>query len=176
MAAIDAALADAPIAAPSLTGAVGRPAKCRRHPGWRLDQYADADGQSRVLNAREVCVRCGAIRNPITSRRGKNNRSRGNAIEREVAAKLGLRRVGQYGGPDDIRGAMFAGQVKSGMAFPEKLWRWLRAVPVDAGQTAILVLTDAPGPGNRRRALVVVELADWIALHGPTDLTSKNGA
>ncbi len=62
---------------------------------------------------------------------------------------------------------MFAGQVKSGAVFSEKLWRWLKAVPVKADQTAILVITDAPGPGHRRRAVVVVDLADWVSLHGP---------
>ncbi len=150
---LDALLENQPIAPPTLAGEPTA-RKCRRHL-W-------------IFTATPVkCIRCQALYDPAASRRGKNNRSRGNAIEREVAAQLGLRRVGQFGGPDDIKGAMFAGQVKSGAAFSEKLWRWLKAVPVDASQTAILVITDAPGPGHRRRAVVVVDLADWIGLHGP---------
>jgi hypothetical protein len=113
------------------------------------------------------CGRCSKVFDPAVSRRGRTNRSRGNAIEREVAARLGLARVGQYGGPDDVRGLAFAGQVKSGGSFPERIWRWLRAVPVQAGQTPIVVITDAPGPGHKRRGVVVVDLEDWIALHGP---------
>lgn len=154
---LDAMLADAELAPPTLNVATER--KCRRHR-WGIPIGGPRTG---VV----LCERCDAVRDLARSRRGKNNRSRGNAIEREVAAKLGLRRVGQYGGADDVRGALFAGQVKSGLSFPERLWTWLKAVPVDAGQTPILIVTDAPGPGNRRRAVVVVELSDWISLHGP---------
>jgi hypothetical protein len=115
-----------------------------------------------------ACGRCGADIDPVRARRGRNSRNRGNAIEREVAAKLGLRRVGQFGGPDDVRGDLFAAQVKSGGRFPETFWRWLQAVPVDAGQTPLLVVTDAPGPGHRRRAVVILDLEHWAQLHGRT--------
>jgi hypothetical protein len=117
----------------------------------------------------EYCRFCEVERNPETSRRGRTNRSRGNAIEREIARKLGLKRVGMYGGPDDIGSAAqpFIGQVKSGKSFPERMYRWLKALPSNANQTPILVMTDAPGPGVRRRALVIVTLEDWISLHGP---------
>ena len=39
---------------------------------------------------------------PAKSRRGKNARNRGNAFEREVAAKLNGRRIGWAGGPTDV--------------------------------------------------------------------------
>jgi hypothetical protein len=118
-----------------------------------------------------LCSVCGKLHDLSASRRGRNNRSRGNAIEREIAHKLGLKRVGMYGGPDDIGSAAqpFIGQVKSGKSFPERLYRWLKALPSNANQTPILVMTDAPGPGIRRRALVIVTLDDWIQLHGPVD-------
>ena len=105
---------------------------------------------------------------PERARRGKNNRSRGNAIEREIGKRLGLRRVGQYGGPEDRSNELFVVQVQSGGSFPERLWTWLKAVPSNAGQTPLLVVTDAPGPGHRRRAVVVLDIDDWIDLHGPT--------
>jgi hypothetical protein len=157
---LDALLENQPIAPPTLAGT---PTARKHRHHWVSVTYVDGNT---LLGTGKECI-CGKPFDSETSRRGKNNRSRGNAIEREVAAQLGLRRVGQFGGPDDIKGAMFAGQVKSGAAFSEKLWRWLKAVPVDASQTAILVITDAPGPGHRRRAVVVVDLADWIGLHGP---------
>jgi hypothetical protein len=131
---------------------INRAGKCR-HP--RRSRMADG------------CGLCGKVLSPILARRGRNNRQRGNAIEREVGKRLGLKRVGQYGGPDDLTGDLFAVQVKSGLAFPERLWAWLRAVPTRAGQTALLVVTDAPGPGKRRRAVVVLDLDEWTALHGP---------
>ena len=141
-----------------------KPRVCRRHV-WENRLTAFTDG---VAYYGVVCDRCGKVRDDAASRRGKNNRSRGNSIEREVGKKLGLRRVGQYGGPDDLAGDLFAAQVKSGAAFSERYWQWLRAVPVTAGQTPILVVTDAPGPGTKRRAVVVVAIDDWVALHGPT--------
>lgn len=138
---------------PALAG----PRKCRRHEWvWAGD----------LPEHGERCRFCYRLRDAVASRRGRNNRNRGNAIEREIAAKLGLRRVGQYGGADDVRGDLFAAQVKSGGRFPELFWRWLKAVPTDAGQTPLLVVTDAPGPGHKRRALVIVDLTDWAALHG----------
>ena len=116
-----------------------------------------------------ACTRCNRLRGEDVARRGRNNRKRGNDIEREVAHRLGLRRVGQFGGPTDAEGDWLAVQVKSGAAFPERLWAWLRAVPANAAQTAALVVTDAPGPGHRRRALIVLDLDSWVQLHGPTE-------
>lgn len=130
------------------------PKRCRRHD-WE-----------QAVGRVAYCTRCGKVRDEAATRRGRNNRARGNAIEREIGKALGLRRVGQYGGPDDLTSPMFAAQVKSGGAFSERYWSWLRAIPTTAGQTPLLVVTDAPGPGHRRRAVVVVTIEDWQALHG----------
>ena len=135
-----------------------KPRTCKRHV-WVQGYHDDVPR----------CQRCNRWQDATASRRGRNNRARGNAIEREIGKRLGLRRVGQYGGPDDLAGEMFAAQVKSGAAFPERLWGWLKAVPVNGAQTALLVVTDAPGPGHARRAVVVLDIGDWIALHGPTE-------
>jgi hypothetical protein len=149
-----------------------RPPRRHRHqwvPGWQKSEPSYRWTEERQWPddvPRFGCRRCGLVRDDVRSRLGRTNRSRGNAIEREVGKLLGLRRVGQYGGPDDLSGDLFAVQVKSGGSFPERLWTWLRAVPTNAGQTPLLVVTDAPGPGHRRRAVVVVALEDWIALHG----------
>ena len=97
-----------------------RPSRlCRRH-----DWYGIALGD-RIITA---CRRCGRVRDDAKVRQGRTNRSRGNAIERDVAKALGMRRVGQYGGPDDARGSLFAAQVKSGKSYPERLHTWLKAV------------------------------------------------
>jgi hypothetical protein len=130
--------------------------RCRRHV---YELLAIAPGDS--------CLRCGRLKDATVTRRGKNNRARGNAIEREIGHRLGLRRVGQYGGPDDLASEMFAVQVKSGGSFSERYWAWLKALPTNAGQTPLLVVTDAPGPGRKRRAVVVLTLESWIELHGP---------
>lgn len=133
------------------------PRRCRRH-----DWQPDLSG----LRVFWACARCGKLRNAAATRRGRRNRARGNEYERDVAHRLGLRRVGQYGGPDDVRGEMWAVQVKSGGAFPERLWGWLAAVPADASQVALVVVGDAPGSGRDRRELVILRLRDWLDLHG----------
>ena len=137
--------------------------RCRRHV-WTVDGLTETT----FLGA-PICQRCGREKDPVITRRGKNNRARGNAIEREIGHRLGLRRVGQYGGPDDLAGEMFAVQVKSGGSFSERYWAWLKALPVTASQTPLLVVTDAPGPGRKRRAVVVLDIEDWISLHGPVE-------
>lgn len=121
--------------------------------------------------AGERCRRCGRVRDDQLSRRGRTNRNRGNSIERDVGKQLGLRRVGQYGGPTDVGNAAepFRVSVKSGSGyFSERYWDQLKRQIVTAEQTALLVVTDAPGPGHRRRAVVVLDLADWLLLHGPS--------
>ncbi len=131
--------------------------KCRRHR-WG----APLNDQGANLS----CLNCGREYDADRSRRGNRNRQRGNAIERELGKKLGMKRVGQYGGKDDLSNALFAAQVKSGRIFSESQWSWLKAVPVVAGQTQLLIVADAPGPGKKRRALVILDLDDWRELHG----------
>ena len=116
-----------------------------------------------------ICANCPAIMDTLASRRGRLNKNRGNSIEREMGKKLGMRRVGQYGGPDDLSNDLFAAQVKSGGYFSERQWAWLKAVPVKAGQTALLVVADTPGPGKKRRAVVILDLDDWRDIHGEAD-------
>jgi len=160
---------DLPFDYPSAANPGAAPAKvCRRHAWLAGTVFTTTDGV--YLDVLAKCLRCGKVRDDVLVRRGRTNRSRGNSIERDIGKQLGLRRVGQFGGPDDLSGEMFAAQVKSGGAFSERWWSWLRAVPVNAGQTPLLVVTDAPGPGHRRRAVVVIEIGDWIALHGPTEV------
>jgi hypothetical protein len=99
-------------------------------------------------------------------RRGRSNRRRGNDFERSLATGLGGRRIGQYGQPADVLTPLFAVQCKVGGAFSERYWRWLSAIPRGDGRVPVLVVGDAPGPGRRRRAVVVIELGDFRDLHG----------
>ena len=107
------------------------------------------------------------------ARRGRLNRSRGNAFEREVAHKFGGKRVGQYGGPEDVAAGQFNIQAKCGQMFSEKYWRWLSAIPRKADQVALLVVGDAPGSGSKRRVFVVIEETDFLELVGGNDATSE---
>ena len=115
-----------------------------------------------------IC-RCGAVRDPAVTKKGRNAGRRGKDYERSVAARLGLRRVGQYGGPDDVRGDWASIQCKVGGAFPELLWRWLQAIPHDADRIRAVVVGDSPGPGGRRREVIVMDLSEFAARYAPID-------
>jgi hypothetical protein len=156
--------------ADKLAWATVTPKKCRRHD-WVAGPIPRVQvGEASTVFTPVYCARCHKLKDEAGSRRGLNNRRRGNAIERDVAKQLGLRRVGHFGGPEDVGTAAdpFMASVKSGNGyFSERYWAQLKRLPVKGQQTAILVVTDAPGPGHKRRAYVVLELSDWIALHGP---------
>src|SRR3990172_8821213 len=116
------AMTDDPIpwtlAEPEAMVVVARKARRHRHSWGDLSPRFAED-------ARVRCIRCDVPKDPATSRRGKSARNRGNAFEREIAAALGVRRVGQYGSPTDVEGDWIAVQCKVGVAFPERLWGWL---------------------------------------------------
>jgi hypothetical protein len=103
---------------------------------------------------------------PARCRGGGSARGRSNDGEGRLADELAGRRIGQYGGPSDVLTPLFAVQRKVGGAFSERYWRWLSAIPRSGGRIPVLIVGDAPGPGYRRRALVIMELGDWRDLHG----------
>lgn len=147
------------------TGNGGSTRKCRRHE-WAVNDAWDGGAPSPPIHQ---CVRCNAVRDEARQRRGKTARQRGNGYEREVAAKLGGRRVGQFGDQVDVDVPGYLRlQCKNGGAFPERLDRWLRAIPVEAGLLRAVVIGDAPGPGHKRRSLIVFDLDEWASWHGGT--------
>jgi len=97
--------------------------------------------------------------------RGRRARNRGNAYERDLANRLGGARVGQYGTKVDVEADWIAVQAKVGRSYPERLDGWLRAIPAD-GRLRALVLGDSPGPGHKRRELIVLDLADFLDWYG----------
>lgn len=130
--------------------------KCLRHR-WQHTVMADRDWWQ--------CTACGAPRDPVRSRRGRTARSRGNRRELELARSLGGVKVGHHGGPEDVRVGMFNVQSKVRAAFPGWMWDELAKLPRADGRIPLLVVTDAPGPGRKRRAIAIVTLDDWRDLH-----------
>lgn len=148
------------------------PKPCRRHAWVEVRGHPYTDGNQNILAPgdllHEMCRSCFKVRDPERSRRGKTSRRRGNDYERSVANRLGLRRVGQYGSSVDVGGAgeHMAIQVKNGVAFPKRLWRWLDALPRDAIHIRAVVVGDAPGSGQPRRELIVMDLDEFCAWFG----------
>lgn len=135
-----------------------RKPKVCRHPKWK--RAARPDGIT--------CTSCQKLLDPARAKRGKNARARGNAYERSVAKRLGIKRVGQYGGAEDAGDAndWISVQCKVGSAFPLNIDRWLRAIPDRADRLRAVVIGDAPGSAGKRREIIVLDFADFVNWFG----------
>lgn len=147
------------------------PSKVRRHRHrWRQSSSV-FDVASMKAPGDWVCAVCGVPEDPARSRRGRTNRSRGNAQEREWCKRLGLRRVGHFNGPEDGIGTdgLFVGQAKSlsTARFPSWLSTELAKLPRTEGRIPILGLLETPGAArdHRPRRLVVMTEEDFVSLH-----------
>ena len=79
------------------------PKRCRRHMwGTDITTYVDGEGH------RVICQSCGKEQDPAVSRRSRNNRKRGGSWERDAAADIGGRRMGQLNLPHDVEVAGYA--------------------------------------------------------------------
>lgn len=133
------------------------PRPCK-HPKWLRG----------TVDGVESCTSCGHSFDPVNQRRGRTSLRAGKDAERAIAKAYGGRRVGQYGGPDDvIVGDLFAVQSKASPSwFSERYWLELEKLPRTGGRIPTLVVSDKPGPGHRTRRLVIRTLDDDVSLHG----------
>jgi hypothetical protein len=109
------------------------------------------------------------LKNAARSRMGKNNRNRGNGLERRLASELaeaGLagERVGQYGGKTDVRALGLIISAKKGGAYSERFDKWLNELTPKADELAALVVEDAPGSGIKARRMVIISWESLVQL------------
>lgn len=128
------------------------PKKCR-HPRWQRVKVYDG-----ILLVGQKCESCGHLFDEADRRRGRNNRSRGNAAELDVARALGGRKMGPLGMEWDVeaRGKRF--QVKK-LATPPSL-RYVIGELDRIGERAGFVWIE---PGRGGEALVVLRLRDYAS-------------
>lgn len=137
--------------------------RCRRHV------WLHVSDNHMGLTDHAICTRCGKVRDEAASLRGKRAQRRGKTIQRQRIRALGGENIGgSVPGLDGI-GLGFRYESKSGAAFSERYWRWLRAIPATVNDTRVLIVTEAPGPGRKARSMVVLEFDDWRQLHGESD-------
>lgn len=107
----------------------------------------------------------------IKRTRGKRARNRGNAFEREIAARLGgdAKRVGMYGSKTDVESPWLAAQTKVGGSYPERIDGWLRSINAKGDQLRAVILGDSPGAGARRRTLIVLDFEDFCSWYSDAD-------
>ena len=120
----------------------------------------------RVLVA---CEFSGTVRDDVATRRGKNNRKRGNAEELTVARKLGGRKMGPLGLPWDVEIPDYMRlQVKKLASWPSlaAVVALIDAIPAGRDMRGVALIQ--PGRGGRR--LLVLDLDEFARWHGdPTE-------
>jgi len=109
------------------------------------------------------------IKNAARSRMGRNNRQRGNGLERRLAAELteaGLagERKGHLGGKTDVQALGLIISAKKGGAYSERYDKWLNELTPKADEVAALVVEDAPGSGIKARRMVVISWESLVQL------------
>jgi hypothetical protein len=127
----------------------------------------------------EICRVCGRVKDPTTSRRGRNNAKRGKLYEREWCRRLGLRQTGGLNKEDDGLNDVFVGQAKSMASARFPSWmsraldilraRWPDRIP-------ILGILEAPGAArdHKPKRLIVIDEQDWRDLHVGTEETTDD--
>jgi hypothetical protein len=159
---LDALPWDAPDSKPTPNGATGR--KCRQHV-WITCTVDHGDEPCPYPSG---CVRCGALKSPEASRRGRTNRARGNRHELAVARLYGGEKTGPLGGPEDIRGAEYRTQVKTHQREAPREWRsaFAKLATQHDGRTPRLILRFLPGQGIAADDYVVIRGKDWLDRYG----------
>lgn len=122
----------------------------------------------RLVDGSAACLICQKPRDPAVSRRGLNNRKRGNSIELWVCKLLGIERVGQYGRIEDGGSDrdFLRVQVKSGGAHQASLLAKIHTIPVNADQLRGWVTVSTPGPGHPREGVISFDLREFAAWYG----------
>lgn len=140
---------------------------CRRHE-WIRDDSGPGP----------FCIRCGKPYDPLRSRRGKNNRARGNSHELSVARKYGGEKVGQLGLPEDIRGSEYRTQVKTHQRPAPAEWRkaFTALEAVRDGRTPRLIVRFLVGPGIPADDYIIIRGRDWLDRFGRDDEEDRNAA
>ena len=114
-----------------------------------------------------ACDRCGHVKDEAASRRGKNNKSRGLSIQRQVAGDLEMEHV-PGNRPEDARSPRFVAEIKSGPSwYSTRVEAELDNLPTAGDRTAIFVAASTPGGGRKRRVYVELSLGDLVKLVGP---------
>jgi hypothetical protein len=151
-------------------GAKGR--KCRRHqwhPAILALPDAPADG-SPQLRSGFVCDRCGTQRDPIASRRSRNNGKRGRRAELTIAREIpGARKMGPLGLPWDVEVGTYARlQVKKLVSRPSAnaIRKLIEAIPNTGDRLRGFVWVEAAGQGKRGRREVTFLSSEFAQWHG----------
>jgi hypothetical protein len=133
---------------------------------WKGESYVP--GEKEFSNGRG-CIVCHLAEADFEARqkRGRNNRSRGNRSELDVARTYGGEKVGPLGLPEDIRGKLWRTQVKVSQREAPPMWRaeFAKLAGQRDGRTPRLILRFAR-QGVKSEDYIVVRGSDWLDWFG----------
>jgi hypothetical protein len=112
---------------------------------------------------------CGHVLDATLVKRGKNNRKRGGAAELDIARTYGGEKVGPLGLPEDIRGKLFATQVKVSQRAAPPMWLREFSKLEGGARTPRLILRFTRQGGlatDRTQDFVVMRGSDFLDLMG----------
>ena len=141
--------------------------RCRRHRWVGSREHPEATGGAGDWR----CIRCGRPKDLLRSKRGRNNRSRGNRAELSVARKYGGEKVGQLGLPEDIRGDEYRTQVKTHQRLAPTEWRKAFAAleAVTDGRTPRLIVRFLQ-PGVPADDYIIIRGSSWLDRFGKDEV------
>ena len=142
---------------------LAKPRKCVRHEWGTWSRRPDGGGAGDFR-----CFRCGKRKDDAASKRGRNTRKRGGTWEREAAADIGGRRMGQLNLPWDVEVAGYLRlQTKQLASWPSlsKVIEMLDAMGAGTEMRGV-ALKDAPGPGGKARRIVILDWDAYCHWHG----------
>jgi hypothetical protein len=139
-----------------------------RVPEWSADVPESERAIRNISRLQTRCGRCGHAFDPATQRRGRNNKSRGLALQRKVLAAMDLEHIPgnkeNHDGRSRGENGLHVAEVKSGLRFNAADYANVVALPAKAGQARWLVKVETPGPGRKARVTVTTTLEDWQGL------------
>lgn len=146
------------------------PRKCRRHDWWKATTHVVSyTGLERLtdLTSEIVCRRCGKPKDEAAARRGRSSRRLGGDGERRSEKRYGWRKVGEFGGIDDLVGKLAIVQQKTTRSKPPVRWKSIFAALEGraAGRIPLLLLSYV-AQGKDTEDFIVIRGQDWLALHG----------
>lgn len=107
------------------------------------------------------------IRDELAARRGKSSRRLGGDGERRSEKRYGWRKVGEFGGIDDLVGTLAIVQQKTSRRAAPVAWKSiLTALEGRAAGRVPLLLLSFVAAGKDTEDFIVVRGRDWLALHG----------
>ena len=138
-----------------------------RHPRDERSPVRAGDSNGVYPEDGYLCHRCLTYVPKSKSLQGKRANRRGRTESARIAKAIGGTNHEVEGKPYDASNDLYVVQSKkdNGM-FSERIWRLLQSIPRVDGKVPVLIVKDAPGPGQKVRGYAVMYHQDFTDISG----------